>query len=152
MVKYEIEYKINCSNSYDLLSHLLKADNYFIPKLSSRVNLEEYSLKLSKFSTTIEAWYKTELIGFIALYLRENKDAFISNISVLHNFNGLGIGTKLIFNCENYLKTKSIEIIELEVNKDNLSALRFYEKFNFKQISNNEHSIFLKYKINKQNE
>lgn len=148
MSNLEIDYKTNASNSFDILYHLKKADNYFIPKLSSRVNLEEYSVKLRTFSKTFEAWCNNELIGFIALYLKENKDAFISNISVLNNFNGLGIGTILIKNCNDYLKSLSFEKIELEVNKENLAALRFYKKNNFKQISKNENSIFLTYKIN----
>ena len=152
MTNFKIEYRNNVSNSSDILSHLMMVDNNFIPKLSSRVNLEEYSIKLRAFSKTFEAWYNNELIGFIALYLKEDKSAFISNLSVLENYNGLGIGTELIKNCSNYLNSIGFEKIELEVNKDNLQALKFYEKNNFKHISKKENSIFLTSKINKQNE
>ena len=41
----KIEYKINKSSLSDIIDHLTKSSDYFIPKLKTYVNIEDYSIK-----------------------------------------------------------------------------------------------------------
>ena len=50
-----IEYKINQSSNLDILQHLNNCDDNFIPKLSSKVNLKDYSNKIFENAVRIEA-------------------------------------------------------------------------------------------------
>lgn len=52
-------------------------------------------------------------------------------IMLLNQFTGLGIGTILITELSNIAKSLGYEQIELEVIKDNIGAIRLYEKLGF---------------------
>lgn len=54
-------------------------------------------------------------------------------MSILKDFRGKGIGTMLLSEIINYAKSINLEIIELEVRTDNISAISLYKKFEFKE-------------------
>nr|WP_320118356.1 GNAT family N-acetyltransferase [uncultured Marinifilum sp.] len=140
-----IEYKINTSKSENILIHLNKCNNHFNPPLNQTVNLKEYSDKIHKNSITFEAWYKKELIGLVATYFNDNKiDSFITNVSVIKEFWGHGIASNLIDSCISYARNNSFKQIQLEVNKDSKQAIHVYEKYGFKNKSQNNESIIMK--------
>ncbi len=144
----ELSYKINSSDNIDISEHLKKCSDSFIPALSTRINIDEYSIKLFEKSIRFEAWYKNELVGLIAAYLNEDIcQVFISNVSVLKDFEGKGIGVNLLKMSLVFFKNKSISIIKLEVNNNNLRAIKLYEKFSFKTESMNDNTTILKLEI-----
>lgn len=55
-------------------------------------------------------------------------------LSVLKDFWGLGIGSKLMDELISFARSKDIEIITLEVRSDNDRAIRLYEKFGFEKF------------------
>lgn len=55
-------------------------------------------------------------------------------ISVKRKYWNLGIGSKIIEELIKYAKANGIEILHLEVRRDNVNAIHLYEKFGFKRI------------------
>lgn len=137
----DIEIKHNRSVQSDIELHLKKCDDMFVPPLSGRVDLGAYAKKLFERSERMEAWRKDVLVGLIAVYLRDDKTAFVSNVSVLKEFEGLGIAGKLMQDCLSYLQHERIAAVELEVNAGNSRAITFYEKFGFKCADNKSNNL-----------
>jgi ribosomal protein S18 acetylase RimI-like enzyme len=118
-----------------------------VPYLSSRVNIEEYSIKIANQAMTFEAWEHGRLIGLLAAYCNaEDEFAFITSVSVSKHYMGGGIATRLLQMCVDYAKQHQYKNIKLEVN-DNVPAINFYKKFNFilNELKNN--SLFMNYII-----
>ena len=85
-------------------------------------------------SKYIIAILNNEIIGFAGI-CQVIDEAHITNIVVRKDFRKLGIGSllleKLISICKNL---ESINSVTLEVNEDNITAQKLYEKFNFKVL------------------
>ena len=144
----ELEYTINISHFDDISDHLKKCSDLFIPALSNRINIDDYSTKLFEKSLRFEAWHQNELIGLIAAYLNEDiGQVFISNVSVLNAFEGNGIGGELLKMSIEFFRKKSVFLIKLEVNNRNIRAIKFYEKFKFKIDRTSDETIYLKLEV-----
>jgi ribosomal protein S18 acetylase RimI-like enzyme len=137
----DIEITQNRSMQSDIELHLKTCDKMFVPPLSGRVDLHDYSIKLFEKSNRFEAWCKDVLVGLIAVYFRDDKTAFVSNVSVLKEFEGMGIAGKLMNNCLSHLKDEHITLMELEVNIGNSRAITFYEKFGLKCVDNKSNNL-----------
>ena len=72
-----------------------------------------------------------EILGFIHLTVLNNEIDII-NIVVKDTYRNKQIGTKLL---KHVLKIYNNHIFYLEVSEDNISAIKLYEKFNFKTIN-----------------
>lgn len=146
MNKESIIFKIKEASESDLLNHLIKCNDNFVPPLESRINISEYSEKIFTKAITFEAWNLKDLIGVIAVYFnKETNIAFITNVSVVNEYMGHGIAGKLIEMCINYAEFNKFKEIKLEVNKDNFPAINIYKKHKFTQIQNENDSIFMSY-------
>ena len=135
-------YTTNRASLNDIYKHLVICDSNFVPPLSSRVNIMDYSQKIRNNAITIEAWHHKDLVGLIACYANDKaqKAAFITIVSVALNFQKRGIANHLMLNL---LKKRGITIfkeIRLEVLVDNKAAISLYSKFGFK-VEKQESSI-----------
>ena len=127
---------------------LNKKDNNFINKLISNegVNYEEFSkigwsinqIK-NQFDKNVNMsfglFYDNSLISFIIgdLFIIEKKSEYeILLIYVSKDFRKKGLGTKLLNNIEESINC--LNKIYLEVSENNLGAISFYKKMNFKNI------------------
>ncbi len=137
------EYKKNTATEVEILDHLKKSDQQFIPQLSSRVNLEVYAQKLSKFADNFEVWVDNELAGIVAAYMNDRLEgrAFISNVSVLEKFTGKGYASRLLENCIQDAKSNCFKEVVLEVNSNNQPACSLYYKKGFR-LKENHNDIF----------
>jgi len=143
-----ITYQTKTATKNDVLLHLNLCNDAFIPKLDSRVNIEEYATKISQYAITFEAWNNQQLIGLIATYFnQENHFGFITNVSVLKENMGTGVASELIEMCIQYASINNYEEIKLEVNKDNTPAINFYKKYNFTEIETKNDSLIMNLKI-----
>lgn len=142
----KIYYKIKSANSNDIYYHLISCDADFVPPLSKKVNLLEYSQKLFDKSVTFEAWYQSNLVGLIACYYNES-NAFITNVSALKQYSGKGIASTLMQNCIDYSKQKKCSQIKLEVNSLNSSAIHLYNKFGFTIFEKKDDSLLMKLEL-----
>lgn len=128
-----ISYKRNTATYGEVLSHLLKCDEYFIPRLSDKTDIAGYSAKIVHNSIIFEAWKSDELVAVIAAYFNDenNKTGFITNVSTLKEFSGKGIASKLLKQCIDYAEENSYAEIRLEVSRSNDTAVALYKKNNF---------------------
>ena len=73
------------------------------------------------------------IVGFAGLKTILD-EADIMNIVVKKDFRHNGIGSILLENLINYSKNMNMKTITLEVNENNLSAIRLYDKFSFDKL------------------
>jgi len=146
MVLNQIKYKIKTAKENEILLHLNECSNSFYPPLIERVNIKEYSKKLIDKSITFEAWDDQDLVGLIAVYFSENdkRSAFITNVSVKENYLGIGIASELLMMSIEFTKQKNFKVIELEVNKQSVKAIKMYKKFNFINYGIKNNNILMK--------
>lgn len=124
--------------SIEECKHLLGKE--FTPdELYSRVDINQYCCKLSEKATFLQAKDdEGKCLGFIAYYInQEYAFVFITRIAVSGHCRHQGIGRQMI---EELAKVylDSFEAIELEVEKTNESARKFYQSmgFNLKEDRN----------------
>jgi ribosomal protein S18 acetylase RimI-like enzyme len=144
-----IDYKIKKASQKDLFLHLESCDYLFVPPLSYKVNLQDYSQKLFEKSQTFEAWHEKKLVGLIAVYFndRQSKKGFVSNVSVLENYNNKGIGSQLIKMIKEYAKNNDFTKILLEVNSKNINAIALYKKHHFEIEHEEKGSLVMGFRI-----
>lgn len=133
----EIIYSVNRSTCQDIVKHLTECSSSFIPELSTYVNIEEYSIKISKKSTRIEAYVGKNLIALVSVYINPS-DSFITNFSISPEFQGSGISSMILNKCVEYVKKLGHSSLFLEVKDRNNRAISFYKKNKFKIIQNNK--------------
>ena len=143
MKKYEIRH--NTASFRQIVDYLREADEHFIPSLSDQVDIEVYATKICDHAQTIEAWQENRLIGLLAVYLNNAKysSAFITSISILKSFHGVGIAKKLMHDCIDLATHSNFEEVSLEVNLENGRAISFYLKIGFSERHRNDQSIFM---------
>lgn len=90
-----------------------------------------------------ETWHNDALVGLIAIYINENNFAFITNVSVAEDYTGKKIASHLLDKCIAFAKEQKIEKLKLEVHPENMPAIKFYEKYNFKNTKVNETTRFM---------
>lgn len=133
----QIKFSINSANQLQILTHLHACNNSFDPPLDNRVNLEEYSVKLHQKAVNFEAFNEGVLIGLIAAYFNDltNQIGYITNVSLIPQFMGLGIASTLMKMCTTEAKEQGLKKIRLEVVQTNQPAIKLYHKFKFEKIS-----------------
>lgn len=118
------------------------------PNLSTRVNVEDYLEKISNNAQSFAIFDEDNSLycGFCAMYMNdfESRIAFISLIGLRRDYLKMHLGGKLLSFCENNAKEFGMNSVKLEVNKKNLNARGFYNHCGYKEIGENETSIFMK--------
>ncbi len=141
-----IEYRINLASKVKIKSHLEECSDLFIPALNTYVVLKDYSEKLFKKAITFEAWKGEDLIGLVAVYCNDKtKIMFITNVSVLEKYEGIGIAKKLLNLCLDFGKVNMFYKVNLEVKKVNFKARSFYRKHGFSISETRDFSIIVQY-------
>ena len=98
--------------SYDVLEEELECDNSYV--IVAKVG-------------------ENTIVGFAGLKVILD-EADIMNIVVKKDFRHNGIGSVLLENLINHSKDLNLKTITLEVNENNLSAIRLYDKFSFDKL------------------
>ena len=129
----DITFKINSGTFPDILDHLRKCQDTFIPPLGNSVDINKYAEKIIDLAVRFEAWDQNTLIGLLAAYFNDeiNKHGFITNVSVEKEYNGRGIAKTLLQNCLEFGRKGKFRKIYLKVNKSNLKAITLYEQLGF---------------------
>lgn len=144
-----IEYKIGVGSQNEIYLHLLDCDKFFIPKLSEKVNISEYSEKIFNEAINFEAWDNERLIGLVSMYINEEDTSFgyITNVSIINEYKNRGIASNLLKKCIKYSKDINLNWISLKVDTKNVSAVNLYNKFNFMEEKHKNSSSFLKLEL-----
>lgn len=98
--------------SFDVLEEELECDNSYV--IVAKVD-------------------ENTIVGFAGLKVILD-EADIMNIVVKKDFRHNGIGSILLENLINYSTDLNLKTITLEVNENNLSAIRLYDKFSFDKL------------------
>jgi len=131
-----VKYSRQCANQQEIARHLRICDLQFIPALSSRVDIDEYSKKIEDFAVTFEAWAEEQLVGLVAVYRNATLNAtFITSVSTVPSFRDLGIGYRLLSEVIEFCRLSNFSRIELEVNILSNAAVSLYERIGFQQSS-----------------
>jgi ribosomal-protein-alanine N-acetyltransferase len=125
----------------------MKSDTNFVKELQVRVNLLDYSKKLKEKAINFEIWNDKSLIGLLSIYKTNENNFFITNICVISEYLGQGLGTEMINQAVNKGQEYSIKQMLLEVNVENALAIKFYEDKGFKSYKQEGHSIYMNLKI-----
>ena len=128
----QLVYRINSASMKDIVMHLGMCNESFFPPLSQRVDVGEYSRKISEKAVTFESWCDQELVGLLAVYFNtQSRSAYITNVSVVDNYMRLGIASTLLKMCLEHAVQKDFHTIRLDVHAENGRALEFYQKHGF---------------------
>jgi ribosomal protein S18 acetylase RimI-like enzyme len=127
-----VRQRLNDATAQDIAEHLTLCDATFAPPLSERVDIGEYSEKLSAHAMRFEAWDDETLIGLVAAYPdHAHSRMFISNVSVLPAWRGRGLAAGLITRCGDAARDLGLQGMALELSAENVAARRLYEKLGF---------------------
>ncbi len=96
-------------------------------------DIDEYILKLAKFSTIIPYYSNCKLKGFIAYYANDElrKEAYLSMIIIDKFSRGEGLGKLLLESSICDLSQRGFVKYKLEVLKSNAKAYQMYKKYGF---------------------
>ena len=125
-------YIVGCKSSSDFSA---QCESQWFPTFRARypLNSESHSLLNSRLLTYLHSGYqpRPEFSQFPAHL----------HINLLANTQGHGLGAKLMTAFIDNLKNLQVVGLHLEVSRDNLGAICFYEKMGFEIICEFEHSI-----------
>lgn len=129
------EIRTNSADAKEILLHLETCDATFYPRLSERVELADYAVKLAQNATRFEAYSDGRLIGLVAAYCNaaDRNTAFVSNVSVDPKQRGQGIARKLMFACIDHVGNLYFKRLSLEVDPTALAAIRLYRGLGFSE-------------------
>jgi len=127
------KYAINQAKCEDIEKHLLQCSKLFSPELDTYVSIHNYSKKIRDNAITVEAWNSGELIGLVACYLNNDitHDGYITNVSVIHEWQGKGIAKELVKNTIEEALRKNYKTLNLEVEINNKQAIELYRQSGF---------------------
>lgn len=140
---------VNCILNYSDVKFLLdKFGNLFVPVLSSEVDIDEYSKKLSeKAKFTIARNPETnEIVGFISFYENlENHSYFFSLMAILPDYQHSGLGHIMMNRMKAELDGKRIKKIVFEVHKNNTKALSFHLRNGYVVCEDRGNKVLMEY-------
>jgi ribosomal protein S18 acetylase RimI-like enzyme len=141
--------KTNKASKEQIAAHLEECSDQFIPPLMDRVELREYSKKLSEKSVTFEAWHQNRLIGLLSAYFNDpqKRTGFITSVSTVPAFMGKGVASTLLKQCKEYARAGGFAAIHLEVSPKNSSAVRLYQKHGFTKHEQKADSLFMQLEV-----
>lgn len=126
---------------YSLLTEFLD----IFPRLTDKIsNIDEYAEKLRDFANVYVAKNNSENVGILVFYAndKESKEAYISLIGVKRGNTRNGIGKELLGCCNEISRKCGMSKIKLEVDQDNMNAIKFYKKNGFSFVSRSERNSF----------
>lgn len=115
---------------------LQKTDSMSIPPLSHRLNLYEFAKKITANATLFEYIDKDEIVAMNAVYVNKMPlDSFATSLAVLSEYEGYGLGAKLIIKAIKYCKEQGSEGYRLQMRYSNTIMLHFYLNRGFNIIA-----------------
>lgn len=99
--------------------------------------LENRAKKISDLADFVTCRTLTgELIGMIAFYMNRPPLCYITHVSLLDGYKGLGLFKRMYIFLERRVSLNGCMLVKLEVSKDNISAINSYCNCGFKIVDN----------------
>lgn len=136
-MKLEYKYLLPGTENVDTIYNFLVAtDELSIPPLSHRMDLYEFAKKIRQKATIFEYKNEGKVVALNAVYVNKYPlDSYATSLAVLPEFEGYGLGAKLILKAINYCKEYGSEGYRLQMRKSNSVMLDFYHKMKFEIIA-----------------
>lgn len=116
-------------NNIDLLLKFLQeVDNLFIQPISQRVDLLEYSNKITEKAYLFIAFKDNNPIGLIAAYCNKYDYSYLSLIAIKNQYQGIGLAGKLMNMLIDLCAKQKSKSIKLECS---IELIPFYNKYDF---------------------
>jgi ribosomal protein S18 acetylase RimI-like enzyme len=133
MMKSKVSLQRNHAGVGKISAHLRACDAAFVPPLSQRLAIDAYSEKIVTRAERFEAWSDDDLVGLLAAYCNDSgrRSAFVTSVSVMPQWQGLGVASRLLQACIDHATTGGFQRIELEVDVRNAPAALLYTKHGF---------------------
>ncbi|MBU1666965.1 GNAT family N-acetyltransferase [bacterium] len=149
MKNNKIDFYIKSLSQEKILNFLEKNNKSHYKKLSDVVNLDAYAEKISKHAMHFTLYDKEKLIGFSACYFNDDKSkvGYISGISLLEGYRGLGLASQLVTNIIEYGKQNSFKEININPDCNNSVLIDFFLKNGFVKYEKINDRCLLKYSI-----
>lgn len=127
----------------------LEEFNDCFPHLKEKVDLFEFSKKLSEKAECYIVFFQKAAIGITFFYAndRDNGCGYITLIGVKKDQRSNGTGKKLLNFSIDKMIEKGMKKAKLEVDKDNLNAQGFYEHLGFKKCYEMPKSFYMEKEI-----
>jgi ribosomal protein S18 acetylase RimI-like enzyme len=124
-------YRTATATQGEIFRHLCSA--CFTPRLGERVDLVQYSKKLTDNAVTFEAWNDDTLVGLVAAYFNDptNQRGFITSVSTVEAHQGRGVAKALMQRCLIYGRSRGFREVYLEVHRENTAAICLYRSCGF---------------------
>lgn len=144
-----VTYRTQTASAEEIHEHLVACDRFFVPPLSSRVDLWVYARKMLERAVSFEAWCASTLVGICNAYLNdpERHMGFITNVSVLRSYSGQGIASTLVRMCLDRARADGFSKLWLQVSPCNQAAVAVYAKAGFRIVASTRHSISMECEI-----
>jgi ribosomal protein S18 acetylase RimI-like enzyme len=114
----------------DLHSLLLIENSSFTGERLSKRRLRHW-IRASN-GILLVATIKEQIRGYVLSFTRRNSlIARLYSLAISEEFRGHGLGHQLLLACEGVARERGVNFLSLEVNVNNLQALRLYEKLGF---------------------
>ncbi len=141
-----ITYRIASYNDlYSVKSLLCAIDKTFPIPLSAKTDLAELAAKFIDKGYVYLAIEYENLVGMVGFYANDNEThkAYISVVGVLENYQGQGIGKRIVLDSLTICKEKGMTSCILYTHKTNIGAIAMYEKLGFiaEEDKNRPHDI-----------
>lgn len=104
------------------------------PSLRGRVsNLSDYCKKLADYAQVVAMYVSNEPVGFLAYYANNHAEriGYITLIGIIPQYRRNGFGNQLLQYCFDAMSNAGMNSVQLEVDADNLNAVRFYSNNGF---------------------
>lgn len=129
----QIKFCMDKATVAEIAEHLSQCDADFVPPLGTRVEINAYAKKIADKAKRFEASLDGVLIGLVAAYCTdiERGAAFITSVSILPAWQGLGVASQLMQQCIGHANDLGFNRIELKVDSRNMDAIKLYGKHGF---------------------
>ena len=123
----------NESLSTETVSALIRTTTDIFPEYLDEKKLLNYSSKLTKFGRfiTIRKQGDNKIVSVIAYYSNTPPLCYISFVCVIPEFKRKGLSQIMLSFLENYARQVGLNVMQLEVRKNNESAINAYLKSGF---------------------
>ena len=144
----EKHFKLKKINDKNSILRTLKycSSCLFNQNINNDSSLKYYADKFCQNAHVVQICCDNNVIGFASYYCNDldNKNAFLSMIIILSQYQSMGAGSALLKYILEDCKSAGMEHLLLEVDKQNRSAIEFYLKKGFVFLDKeNDKSFFM---------
>lgn len=150
-VAKEKKFKAERINDYDDAFQMIWNHNKEIGRNLSDEDLTQGINKFIRQGDVIAILDGKHIVGFLMLYCNnyETLSAYICNVYVLDSYRGCGLSKVLMDKAITICEERKFNQITLHVDKDNLTAISLYKKYNFEVIGEKQGIDHVSYEMRK---